>query len=228
MFIGFVEAGVPLGVTFSFLISSPMVNEVALGLLWVMFGWKIAVIYITSGLVVAIVAGVVLGRMKLEHLVEDYVYQIKSVQCSCAADEVEQTWQDRVSYAKSYTVQILKKVWLWVIVGISVGAVMHGYAPANFLAKYAGPGNPLAVPLAVVIGIPLYSNAAGMIPVVKELVRSGMAMGTALAFMMAVTALSLPEAIILKQVLKLKLLLIYFGIVGAAIMVTGYIFNVIL
>lgn len=214
--------------TFSFLISSPMVNEVALGLLWMMFGWKIALIYIASGVIVAIVAGMVLGRMKLEHLVEDYVYQIKSAQCSCGVDEQEQTWQDRVSYAKSYTLQILKKVWPWVLVGIAVGAVMHGYAPANFLAKYAGPGNPLAVPLAVVIGIPLYSNAAGMIPVVKELVRGGMAMGTGLAFMMAVTALSLPEAIILKQVLKPRLLAVYFGIVGLAIIGTGYLFNVIL
>lgn len=192
-----------------------------------MFGWKIAVIYIASGVIIAIVTGTVLGRMKLEHLVEDYVFQIKTSQC-CATAEPEETWADRVSYARSYTLQILKKVWVWVLVGIAVGAVMHGYAPANFLAKYAGKGNPLAIPLAVIIGIPLYSNAAGMIPVVKELVRTGMAMGTALAFMMAVTALSLPEAIILKQVLKPKLLAIYFGIVGLAIIATGYLFNTIL
>lgn len=214
--------------TFSFLVSSPMINEVALGLLWMMFGWKIAMIYIGSGLVVAILGGTVLGRMNLEHLVEDYVYQIKSPQCSCGTEEAKQTWRDRVSYAKSYTLQILKKVWMWVIIGIAVGAAMHGYAPANFLAKYAGSGNPLAVPLAVIIGIPLYSNAAGMIPVVKELVRGGMLMGTALAFMMAVTALSLPEAIILKQVLKPKLLVIYFSIIGLAIIGTGYLFNAIL
>lgn len=228
VFIGFVEAGVPLGVTFSFLISSPMVNEVALGVLWMMFGWKIALIYIISGLVVAILGGMVLGRMKLEHLVEDYVYQIKTSQCFCAADEPEQTWEDRLSYAKSYTLQILKKVWPYVVVGIAIGAVIHGYAPENFLARYAGRNNPLAVPLAVIIGIPLYSNAAGTIPVVKELVRNGMAMGTALGFMMSVTALSLPEAIILKQVLKPKLLAIYFGIVGLAIIATGYLFNAIL
>lgn len=228
VFIGFVEAGVPLGVTFSFLISSPMVNEVALGLLWMMFGWKIALIYIVSGVVVAILGGFALGRMKLEHLVEDYVYQIKAAECSCAADESEQTWRDRASYAKSYTVQILKKVWPYVVVGIAIGALIHGYAPENFLAQYAGRGNPLAVPLAVIIGIPLYSNAAGMIPVVKELVRTGMAMGTALSFMMAVTALSLPEAIILKQVLKPKLLAIYFSIVGLAIIATGYLFNAML
>ena len=227
VFIGFVEAGVPLGVTFSFLISSPMVNEVALGMLWLMFGWKIAIIYITSGLIIAIVAGMVLGRMKLEHLVEDYVFQINTSQC-CDTSKPKETWAVRLSYAKSYTIQILKKVWLWVLVGIAVGAIIHGYAPANFLAKYAGKGNPFAVPLAVIIGIPLYSNAAGMIPVVKELVRTGMATGTALAFMMGVTALSLPEAIILKQVLKPKLLAIYFCIVGLAIVCTGYLFNVIL
>lgn len=214
--------------TFSFLISSPMVNEVALGMLWLMFGWKIALIYIVSGVIIAIFAGTVLGRMKLEHLVEEYVYRVNSSECACTTDLPELTWRDRVSHAKAYTMEILKKVWLWVIVGIAVGAAMHGYAPAGFLSEYAGPGNPLAVPLAVVIGIPLYSNAAGMIPVVKELVRTGMAMGTALAFMMAVTALSLPEAIILRQVLKPKLLATYFGIVGLAIIGIGYLFNVIL
>lgn len=249
VFIGFVEAGVPLGATFSFLIASPMVNEVALGMLWMMFGWKIALIYIAGGVIIAIVAGTMLGRMKLEHLVMEYVYQVSSPKCACAADgppaakageatgsctcaceteEPEETWGDRIGYAKSYTLQILKKVWIWVLFGIAVGAVMHGYAPAGFLSEYAGPDNPLAVPLAVVIGIPLYSNAAGMIPVVKELVRTGMAMGTALALMMSVTALSLPEAIILKQVLKPKLLAVYFGIVGLSIICIGYLFNVIL
>lgn len=205
-----------------------MVNEVALGLLWMMFGWKIALIYIASGLVVAIVGGIVIGRLKLEHLVEDYVYNIKTPQCACGMEEAEQTWRDRVDYAKSYVVQILKKVWIYVVIGIAIGAAIHGYAPENFLAKYAGPGNPLAVPLAVAIGIPLYSNAAGTIPIVKELVGNGMAMGTALAFMMSVTALSLPEMIILKQVLKPKLIAIFFGIVGLAIIGTGYLFNAIL
>ncbi|ADG81340.1 permease [Thermincola potens] len=229
VFIGFVEAGVPLGVTFSFLISSPMVNEVALGMLWMLFGWKIALIYIASGITVAIVAGLILGRMNLERLVEDYVYKISSSsQCACEVEEQKQTWRDRIDYARAYVAQILKKVWPYVVIGIAIGAVMHGYAPENFLAKYAGPKNPFAVPLAVLIGIPLYSNAAGTIPIVKELVRGGMAMGTALSFMMAVTALSLPEAIILKQVLKPKLLVIYFGIVGLGIIGTGYLFNMIL
>lgn len=205
-----------------------MVNEVALGLLWMMFGWKIAILYIVSGVIVAILGGYMLGRLKLEHLVEDYVYQLRMSSCACANDEPEQSWRDRIDYARSYTIQILKKVWPYVLVGIAVGAGIHGYAPENFLAKYAGKSNPLAVPLAVIVGIPLYSNAAGMIPVVKELVRTGMAMGTALSFMMAVTALSLPEAIILKQVLKPKLLVIYFSIVGLAIIGTGYLFNLIL
>jgi uncharacterized membrane protein YraQ (UPF0718 family) len=228
MFIGFVEAGVPLGVTFSFLISSPMVNEVALGMLWLMFGWKLALIYIASGVIIAIAAGMVLGRLKLDHLVEEYVYQIQMPQHDGGADEQKLSWNERISQSVDYTAGIFRKVWIWVLVGIGVGAAMHGYAPAGFLAQYAGPGNPLAVPLAVIIGIPLYSNAAGMIPVVKELVRTGMATGTALAFMMAVTALSLPEAIILKQVLKTKLLAIYFGIVGLSIICVGYLFNIIL
>lgn len=228
VFIGFVEAGVPLGVTFSFLISSPMVNEVALGMLWLMFGWKIALIYIGSGVIVAIVAGLVMGRLNLEHLVEDYVYQINAGGCACGTETPEQTWKDRIDYAKAYVIQILKKVWLYVLAGIAIGGLMHGYAPAGLLTRWAGPHNPFAVPVAVLIGIPLYSNAAGTIPIVRELVRTGMAMGTALAFMMAVTALSLPEAIILKQVLKPKLLAIYFSIVGLAIICTGYLFNAIL
>ena len=214
--------------TFSFLISSPMVNEVALGMLWLMFGWKIALIYIASGVLIAIFAGIILGRLKLEHLVEEYVYQINLPQHDGEAGEQPLLWKDRVSQSVDYTAGILKKVWIWVLVGIAVGAAMHGYVPAGFLVQYAGAANPLAVPLAVIIGIPLYSNAAGMIPIVEELVRTGMAMGTALAFMMAVTALSLPEAIILKQVLKPKLLAIYFGIVGISIICIGYLFNIIL
>jgi len=205
-----------------------MVNEVALGMLWLMFGWRIAVIYIICGLIVAVIGGTILGRLKLEHLVEDYVYQITSAQCSCNADNQKISWKDRIDQSIAYTKQVFARVWLWVIIGIAVGAAMHGYAPAGFLSRYAGPDNPLAVPLAVIIGVPLYSNAAGMIPVVKELVRTGMAMGTALAFMMAVTALSLPEAIILKQVLKPKLLAAYFGIVALAIVCIGYLFNLMI
>lgn len=232
VFIGFVEAGVPLGVTFSFLISSPMVNEVALAMLWTLFGWQIALIYIGSGLVVAIVGGIVIGKLKLEHLVEEYVYQINSGSVLELDDNSEQgwreIWKDRLIYARDYVVEILKKVWVYVIIGIAIGAVIHGYAPADFLSKYAGRGNPLAVPIAVLIGIPLYSNAAGTIPIVHALMEKGMPLGTVLAFMMSVTALSLPEMIILKRVIKPKLIGIFVGILVIAITLTGYLFNLIM
>ena len=221
VFIGFVESGVPLGVTFSFLISSPMVNEVALIMLWGMFGWQIAAIYIATGITVAIVGGLVIGKLKLEHLVEEYVYNIKMGETELAA----LTWRERVEYAWEYVVDILKKVWLYVIIGIAIGGVMHGYAPADFLVKYAGKDNLFAVPLAVLIGVPLYSNAAGIIPIVQVLMEKGMALGTVLAFMMAVTALSLPEMIILRKVLKPKLLGIFVGIMTVAIIFVGYLFN---
>lgn len=224
LFIGFIEAGIPLGVTFSFLVSSPMVNEVALILLWGLFGWKIALLYIASGLVVAIISGLVIGRLKLERHVEDYVYQI-----SMGSREIpEQSWTDRITYAKDYVIEILQKVWIYVVIGIAIGAVMHGYAPADFLLSIAGKNNFFAVPIAVLIGIPLYSNAAGIIPIVNVMIEKGMAMGTALAFMMAVTAISLPEAIILRKVLKPKLLATFFGVVAVGIVLTGYLFNWIL
>ena len=224
LFIGFIEAGIPLGVTFSFLVSSPMVNEVALIMLWGLFGWKVALLYIASGIVVAIVSGFVIGRMKLERWVEEYVYKIRS-----GAAVVETlTWKDRFRYALGYVGEIVGKVWPYVLVGIAIGGFMHGYAPADFLVKYAGPGVWYAVPLAVLIGVPLYSNAAGVIPIVRVLMEKGMAMGTSLAFMMAVTALSLPEAIILRKVLKPKLLAIYFSVVAVGIMLTGFMFNAVI
>ena len=224
LFIGFLESGIPLGVTFSFLISSPMVNEVALIMLWGLFGWKIALIYIGSGLLVAIGAGIVIGRLRMERYVQEYVWEIKVG----AAEIQEQTFRERLEYARGYTLGLLKKIWPYVFVGIGLGAFIHGYAPADFLLKYAGRDNPLAVPLAVLIGVPLYSNAAGIIPVVQALMEKGMAIGTVLAFMMAVTALSLPEAVILKNVLKTRLLLTFFGIVATAIIVVGYLFNAII
>jgi uncharacterized protein len=224
LFIGFIEAGIHLGVTFSFLVSSPMVNEVALIMLWGLFGWKVALIYILSGLVVAIGSGAVIGRLKLEKWVEEYVYKIHS-----GEGVIETlTWKDRVQYSSGYVGEIVGKVWPYVLVGIAIGGFMHGYAPADLLAKYAGPGVWYAVPLAVLIGVPLYSNAAGVIPIVKVLMEKGMALGTSLAFMMAVTALSLPEAIILRKVLKPKLLAIYFSVVSVGIMLTGYLFNAII
>jgi len=224
LFIGFLESGIPLGVTFSFLISSPMVNEVALIMLWGLFGWKIATIYIGTGLVVAIVSGIIIGRLKMEKHVQDYVCEIK-----VGATEIkEQSFPEKLIYARDYTLGLLKKIWPYVVVGIGLGAFIHGYAPADFLLKYAGRDNPLAVPLAVVIGVPLYSNAAGVIPIVQALMAKGMATGTVLAFMMAVTALSFPEAVILKNVLKTRLLITFFGIVAIAIIFVGYLFNAIL
>ncbi len=224
LFIGFIEAGIPLGVTFSFLVSSPMVNEVALIMLWGLFGWKIALLYIASGIIVAIVSGFLIGRLHLEKWVEEYVYTIHSVEAAV----VTLTWKDRLEYSWGYAVEIVGKVWPYVLVGIAIGGFMHGYAPADFLAKYAGTGAWYAVPLAVLVGVPLYSNAAGVIPIVKVLMEKGMAMGTALAFMMSVTALSLPEAIILRKVLKPKLLVVYFSIVALGIMLTGFLFNAII
>jgi hypothetical protein len=224
LFIGFVESGVPLGVTFSFLVSSPMVNEVALIMLWGMFGWKIALIYIGTGLLVAIAAGIVIGRLKMEKYVQDYVWEMQVGN----AEITEQGWPERFAYARGYTLDLLKKIWPYVVVGIAIGGFIHGYVPQDFLVRWAGPGNPLAVPIAVALGVPLYTNAAGVIPIVQALTAKGMAIGTVLAFMMAVTALSLPEAIILKNVLKNRLLATFFGIVAVAITIVGYLFNAIL
>jgi uncharacterized membrane protein YraQ (UPF0718 family) len=228
VFIGFVEAGIPLGVTFSFLISSPMVNEVALVLLWGMFGSGIALIYIGTGLTVAIISGIVIGKLNLEKYVEGYVYEIARSGDGIEMIVAEQTWNDRLLYAREYVRDILKRVWPYVLVGIGIGAAIHGYVPTDFLAKYAGKDNIFAVPVAVLMGVPLYSNAAGVIPVVAALQEKGMAMGTVLAFMMAVTALSLPEMIILRNVLKPRLIGVFIGIVGVAIIIVGYLFNALL
>jgi len=226
LFIGFVEAGIPLGVTFSFLISSPMVNEVALVLLWGLCGWKIALIYMGTGLLVAIVAGIIIGKLKLEKWVEEYVYKVHSL--GIAQEIARQKFKERLIAARWSTVDILKRVWLYVIVAIGIGGFIHGYVPEDFLVRYAGPQNPFAVPVAVALGVPLYSNAAGVIPIVYALMEKGMSMGTALAFMMAVTALSLPEMIILRKVLKIKLLAVFVGIMTITIIGVGYLFNAIL
>jgi len=228
VFIGFVEAGIPLGVTFSFLIASPMINEVALILLWGMFGTGIALIYIGTGLVVAIISGLVIGKMKLEKYVEGYVYEIAQGGEGMEMIIVEQTWHDRLLYAREYVRDILKRVWPYVLVGIGLGAAIHGYVPTDFLAAYAGKDNFFAVPIAVLMGVPLYSNAAGVIPLVAALQEKGMAMGTVLAFMMAVTALSLPEMIILRNVMKPQLIGVFIGIVATSIIIVGYLFNALL
>jgi len=224
LFIGFVESGVPLGVTFSFLISSPMVNEVALIMLWGLFGWKIALIYIGAGLLVAIFGGIIIGKLKMEKYVQDYVWEMQVGN----AEITSMNFREKLDYARQYTLELLKKIWPYVVVGVGLGAFIHGYVPADFLARWAGPDNFFAVPVAVALGVPLYSNAAGVIPIVHALMEKGMAIGTVLAFMMAVTALSLPEAIILKNVLKNRLLAVFFGIVAMAIVCVGYLFNAIL
>lgn len=225
LFLGFVQAGVPLGTTFSFLVASPMINEVALVLLLGMFGWKIALMYVVSGLIISIISGIIIGKMKMENLVEPFVYQNT---INGNIDLPKMTAKERFNYAKDYTLDILKKVWIYILVGIGIGAWIHGYVPADFLAQYAGSNKWYAVPLAVLIGIPLYSNVAGVIPLVSALTEKGVAMGTTLAFMMSVTALSLPEFMILKKVMKIKLIFIFAGIVGLGIVFTGYLFNFVL
>jgi len=225
VFIGFLEAGVPLGVTLSFLIASPMINEVALVLLWGLFGAKIALIYIGTGLTVAIISGIILGRIPaVEKMVEDYVWELRMSETEIP----KLSWRDRFQLASSHTQDILKRVTLYVILGIGVGAVIHGYVPIDFVATYAGRENPFAVPLAVLIAIPLYSNAAGTIPIVQALMGKGMPLGTVLAFMMAVTAISFPEMVILRKVLKVKLLVIFAAILTIAIIMVGYLFNAIM
>ena len=224
VFIGFIESGVPLGITFSFLIASPMVNEVAVIMLWGLLGWKITAIYISSGLVIAIIGGYLIGKFKLEHLVQDYVYEMKVGD----TEIIEQSFVERLQYARSYTKEIVKKIWMYVIAAIALGGFIHGYAPEDFLAQYAGKDNIWAVPMAVLIGVPLYSNAAGVIPIVTALIQKGMSLGTALAFMMAVTALSFPEMIILRNVLKPKLIAIFIAVLTISIIFTGYLFNIII
>jgi len=224
LFIGFVESGVPLGITFSFLIASPLINEVAAAMLLAMFGWQIALLYIISGLIIAIVAGIIIGRLHLEGEVEEFVWKCKMHD---QPDKV-MTWKDRITFARNESRDITLKVLPYILIGIAIGAIIHGYAPADFLVNIAGQNNPLAVPIAVLIGIPLYSNAAGMIPILEVLTSKGMAMGTALAFMMSVIGLSLPEMVILRKVIKIKLILIFAGILFVAFTMTGYLFNWIL
>ncbi|MFA5129006.1 MAG: permease [Patescibacteria group bacterium] len=222
LFIGFVESGVPLGVTFSYLVSAPMVNEVAAVLLLGMFGWKIAAIYIISGVTIAVLTGFVMGKMNLHHLVEDYVWKIK---VGDTAEKNKKDFKKRLAESYTYTMNLIKGVYPYVLIGVGLGAFIHGYAPENLLSRIVGKGNLFAVPLAVLIGVPLYSNAAGVIPIVRSLIEKGLPLGTALAFMMSVTALSLPEMIILKKVLKPKLLAIYIIILTVGIIFTGFLFN---
>lgn len=225
MFLGFVESGVPLGVTFSFLISSPMINEVAVILLYGMFGWKVAAIYVGTGLVIAIVAGWVIGLLKLEKWVEPWVYETHLG--NSGEEEEKITFGSRVSLGYDAIKDIVGKVWIYVAIGIAVGAGAHGYVPEEFMASLMGKSAWYSVPLSILIGIPLYSNAAGIVPIVSVLIEKGASLGTALAFMMAVIGLSLPEMIILRKVLKLPLIFTFISVVGFGIMIVGYLFNII-
>ena len=227
LFIGFVESGIPLGVTFSFLIAAPVINEVALVLLFGMFGWKVAGFYVASGLAIAIATGLVLGRLRLERYVEEFVWRTSFGE---GRDEARGlSWEDRFSQARQAVREILVKVWAYDLVGIGVGAGIHGYVPADALTGYMGKDGPWwSVPLVVVAALPLYSNAAGMAPVLEALVEKGAALGTALAFMMAVVGVSLPETILLRRVLKPQLIGIFVGVVTVAIIITGYLFNALL
>ncbi|MFH1016614.1 MAG: permease [Pseudomonadota bacterium] len=230
LFIGFVTSGVPLGVTFSFLIAAPMVNEVALVLLLGLFGWKVAALYLGTGLIIAMVSGWVIGRLYLERWVEEWVYKTteNAVQQGSGGVETKVTWEDRTRFGRDAVKEIVGKVWPYVLVGIAVGAGIHGYVPQDFMASIMGKGSWWSVPLAVLIGIPMYSNAAGIIPVLQALLGKGAALGTALAFMMSVIGLSLPEMIILRKVLKVPLIVTFASVVGAGIMVVGYVFNLLL
>lgn len=225
LFIGFVESGIPLGVTFSFLIAAPTINEVAVVMLFGLFGWKVAGLYITSGLIIAIIAGWIIGRFKLERYVEDFVWEL---QVAGGAEGEKLSWEDRVRRAGESVREIVGKVWLYVVVGIAVGAGIHGYVPDAALAGIMGKQAWWSVPAAVLLGVPLYSNAAGVIPIVSALMEKGASLGTVLAFMMSVVGLSLPEVIILRRVLKPQLIGVFVGTVALAIIITGYLFNLVL
>jgi uncharacterized membrane protein YraQ (UPF0718 family) len=225
LFLGFVESGVPLGVTFSFLIAAPMINEVAVIMLFGMFGWKTAVIYVITGLFIAISAGFLIGKLKLERWVQDWVYQTKLGNTDMEEDKLSIFY--RLKFGFEAVKEIVGKVWIYVIIGIAVGAGAHGYVPQDYMVALMGKSAWYSVPLSVLIGVPLYSNAAGIIPIVSVLIEKGASLGTSLAFMMAVIGLSLPEVIILKKVLKLPLILVFVGIVATGIMIVGYLFNYI-
>ena len=226
-FIGFVAAGVPLGITMSFLIASPMVNEVAIVLLYGLFGWEVAALYVAAGLTVAIVAGWVIGRLRLERWVEAFVFEttLRGQPVDMASSL---SWADRFAIGREEIRTIIGKIWPYLLVGIGIGATIHGWVPEGFFVEYAGPDNPLAVPVAVGLGIPLYSNAAGILPLVEALYDKGLALGTVLAFMMSVVALSIPELVLLRRVLKPRLLGVFVGVVGVGILMVGFLFNSIL
>lgn len=226
LFLGFVQAGVPLGVTFSFLIAAPMVNEIALVLLYGLLGWKVAALYLVTGLLIAMVSGWLIGRFKLEKWTEDWVQEMRAGEAVVLEEKL--TWPDRVDRGWEAVRDIVGKVWIYVVVGIGAGALIHGYVPEDFMASIMGRDAWWSVPAAVVVGIPMYSNAAGIVPVVEALLGKGAALGTVLAFMMSVIALSLPEMVILRKVLKPKLIVVFIAVVGMGILFTGYLFNLVI
>ncbi len=225
LFLGFMQARIPLGITFSFLISSPMNNEVAIALLFGLFGWKITALYIGFGLIVAIIGGFVIGKLGMEKYV---LIPVVPMSGDLADVEIKLTMQKRLKESWAYTMDIVQKIYLYVMVGVGIGALIHGYVPTEFIVKYAGSDAWYSVPLAVILGVPMYSNAAGVMPLIEVLTSKGMLLGTALSFMMAITALSLPEAMILKRILHVKLIALFFGIVALGIMGVGYLFNALL
>lgn len=225
LFLGFIESGIPLGVTFTFLVAAPMINEVALVLLFSLFGWKTAILYATTGLAIAISSGWIIGRLRLERFVEKWVYEIKAAPVDLEEERISAV--ERINAGYSAVTDIVFKIWIYILLGIGVGAAVHGYVPENFMASIMGKDVWWSIPLAVLIGVPMYSNAAAIIPVVQSLLEKGASLGTTLAFMMSVIGLSLPEMIILKKVLRLPLILIFAGIVAAGITIVGYIFNLI-
>jgi uncharacterized protein len=234
LFIGFLEAGVPLGVTFSYLMAAPMVNEVAMILLWGLFGLKVMLLYISFGVSLAIFAGYTIGLLKLEKWVEPFVWELQKSRKIMPSNDEEMllsptlTWSQRFEQGRYQSSEIVRSVWLYVVAGIAIGAGIHGYVPTDFIIRYAGTNNPFAVPIAVIMGVPLYANIAGVMPITEALVNKGMPMGTVLAFTMSVTALSLPEMVILKKVLRPQLLAIFIGLMTIGIISIGYIFNALL
>jgi uncharacterized protein len=226
LFIGFVEAGIPIGVTFAFLISAPMVNEIALVLLFGLFGWRIALIYMSMGLLIAMITGMIIGRLNMENQVEDWVYEIRMGKTPALLENID--WMSRIDYGLHQVRDIVGRVWIYIILGIGAGAAIHGYVPENFLAALMGKQAWWSVPVAVILGAPLYSNAAGIIPVVQALLEKGAALGTVLAFMMSIIAISFPETVILRKVLKPKLIAVFVGVVTVGIILVGFIFNAIM
>lgn len=229
LFIGFVQGGIPLGVTLAFLISSPLVDAVTVAMFLGMFGLKITLIYVASGIVLSMIAGYILGRMKLEHLLTDWVKKIiVNKQAAESFEEEKRTFKESIPEIFTEAIAIIKGVSIYIIIGVAIGGLMHGYIPTGFFEQYISKDNPFAVPIAVLVGVPMYSNTAGILPIMQVLVEKGIPLGTVIAFSMAVVALSIPEAMLLKKIMTTKMLSIFFAVVTVCIIISGYVFNMIL